>query len=270
MTKARVAVITDEAGPTQTDALQFAKQHNLQWVELRTVPDSKKEFAFLSEPELKRYAAELAGAKIKVSLLKTSLLKFQWPQFGGGEAEKKRWDGRHDDLARAISAAQILGTDKIRIFTGTRSPDSAAALPAVVKAIEELTPAAESARVRLLIENEPTQNVATCAELKALLDSVPSNSVGFNWDPLNAMALHETAWPDGYALLPKPRLWNVQVKAESLAGGADSVNWRSVLEQMQKDGYAGEVSLATEVFDGTFTKANDALGDLLHFVGELS
>src|SRR5689334_3445242 len=76
ITKARIAVITDEVARTQTDALAFAKQYGLQWVELRTVPETKKEFAFLSDPELKRYAAELTASKVKVSLLKTSLLKF--------------------------------------------------------------------------------------------------------------------------------------------------------------------------------------------------
>ena len=262
ITKQRVAVITDEAGKTQTDALAFAKQHGLQWVELRTVPETQKEFAFLSDPELKRYAAELAAAKIKVSLLKTSLLKFPW------QADQKRWDRRKDDLAKAITAAQILGTDKIRIFTGGRSADPASAIPTVAKAVEELIPAAEAARIHLLIENEPTQNVGTCAELKSLLDLLPSKSVGFNWDPQNAIALHESAWPEGYALLPKARMMNMQVKAEALAGNSP-IRWRSVFETMQKDGYSGVVSLATEVFDGTFDKANESLGDLLHIVGEL-
>jgi hypothetical protein len=75
ITKSRISAITDEIGPAQADAIAFAKQFGLQWVELRNVPGTKKEFAFLSEPELKRYAAELAANKIKSSLLKTSLLK---------------------------------------------------------------------------------------------------------------------------------------------------------------------------------------------------
>jgi sugar phosphate isomerase/epimerase len=269
-TKARVAVITDESGLTQTDALAFATQHGLQQVELRAVPETKKEFAFLSDPELKRYAAELAARRIKVSLLKTSLLKFPWPGTTADAPDQARWDRRKDDLARAINAAQILGTDKIRIFTGARVADPTSAYPMIAKTIEELIPAAESARIRLLIENEPTQNIGTCAELKSILDLLPAKTIGFNWDPQNALARHEIAWPDGYRLLPKDRLLNVQVKAEGLSGGPGQINWRSLLETLQKDGYAGQISLATEVFDGTFQKANDAIGDLLHIVGELS
>jgi sugar phosphate isomerase/epimerase len=270
ITKARIAVITDEAGRTQSDALAFVRQHGLQWAELRTVPETKKEFAFLSEPELKRYAAELAGNKIKVSLLKTSLLKFAWPQFGGTDADQKRWDRRKDELARAITAAQILGTDKIRIFTGARVADPSTAFAGIAKAIEEFVPLAESARMRLLIENEPTQNIATCAELRSILSLLSSNVVGFNWDPQNAKAQREAVWPEGYALLPKTRMMNAQIKAETLSGGPEQFNWRLILETMQKDGYPGEISLATEVLDGTFDKANDAIGDVLHIVGELS
>jgi sugar phosphate isomerase/epimerase len=258
-TKSRLSAITDEIGRTQTDAIAFAKQHGLQYVELRTVPESKKEFAFLTEPELKRYAAELAANKLKVSLLKTSLLKFPW------ETDTKRFTSRKEDLARAITAAQILGVDKIRIFTGARVPN-----PVIVPTMEELIPLAENAKVRLLIENEPSQNIGTCAELRAIMDQLPSKSIGFNWDPQNALSLGETPWPGGYAQLPKTRMLNVQIKAEGLSGGPEQLNWRAIMEAMQRDGYAGQISLATEIFDGTFEKASDALREVIHIIGELS
>jgi sugar phosphate isomerase/epimerase len=274
ITKSRISAITDEIGLTQADALAFAKQHGLQWVELRTVPESKKEFAFLTEPELRRYAAELAANKLKVSLLKTSLLKFPWPQLSPEdknlEANQQRWDRRKEDLARAISAAQILGADKIRIFTGARVADPSTAYPAIAQAIEELIPVADNGRIRLLLENEPSQNIGTCAELRAILELLPSKTLGFNWDPQNALTLHEAPWPGGYALLPKARMLNAQIKAEGLSDDRVQINWRAVMEAMQKDGYAGEISLATETFDGTFEKASDSLRDVLHIVGELS
>lgn len=265
--KSRISAITDEIGRTQTDAIAFAKQFALQWVELRNVPGSDREFAFLSEPELKRYAAELAGNKLKVSLLKTSLLKFPWPEL---EGKDKRWDRRKDDLARAIAAAQTLGTDKIRIFTGARAANPATAYPAIVKAMEELAPLAESAKVRLLIENEPSQNIGTCAELKAIMDLLPSKSIGFNWDPQSALSLGETPWPGGYAQLPRARMFNVQVKSEGLSDGPQEINWRAVMEAMERDGYQGEISLATETADGTFEKANDSIREVMHIVGELA
>lgn len=257
ITKANVSAITDELGATQTDALDFARIHGLGQVELRTVPGTKKEFAFLTEPELKRYATELAGARLKVSLLKTSLLKFQW------DADAPRWNRRKEDLAAAIRAAQILGTDKIRTFTGARGTGS----DGVVRAYEELLPLAESAKVRLVIENEPSQNIGTSAEVKAFLAPLPSKALGFDWDPWNALvfreALHEASWVEGYRLLPKDRMLNVQIKAESL-GSPDKIRWKSLLEALQKDGYAGTISLATEGVD-----ADDPLREILHIAGQL-
>jgi sugar phosphate isomerase/epimerase len=252
ITKSRISAITDEIGRSQAEAIAFAKQHSLQWVELRNVPESKKEFVLLSEPELKRYASELAANGLKVSLLKTNLLKFP------GRAK--------DDLARALTAARILGVDKIRVFTGARVANPEAAYPDIVRTMEELIPLAENAKVRLLIENEPSQNIGTCAELKAILDLLPSKSIGFNWDPQSALALHETPWPAGYAQLPKARMLNVQIKAEGLA----QINWRAAMEAMQHDGYQGEFSLATETIDDTFEKATDSIREVMHIVGELA
>ena len=256
ITKSRISAVTDEIGRTQSDAIAFAKEHGLQWVELRNVPETKKEFISLSEPELKRYATELAANKLKVSLLKTNLLR------SPGRAK--------DDLARAITAAQIFGVDKIRVFTGARAADPAAAYPNLVKSMEELVPLAENAKVRLLIENEPSQNIGTCVELKAIMELLPSKSIGFNWDPQNALALKEAPWPAGYAQLPKARMWNVQIKSEGLSDGPQQINWRAVMEAMERDGYQGEISLATENSDGTFEKTNDSIREVMHIVGELA
>lgn len=273
ITKASISAITDEMGRTQADSIAFAKEHGLQWVELRTVPGTKQEFAFLTVPELKGYAAQLAANKLKVSLLKTSVLKFPWPELSPAdanlEANQKRWERRKDDLSRALAAAQTVGVDKLRLFTGARVANPAAAYPKIVQTIQELIPLAEAAKIRLVIENEPSQNIATCAELKAIMDLLPSNVVGFNWDPQNALAQHEIPWPGGYALLPKTRMLNAQIKAEGLPDGPDRLNWRAILDAMQKDGYQGQISLATETFDGTFEKASDAMREVMHIAGQV-
>lgn len=257
ITKSRVSAITDEMGRTQEDAVAFAKQYPLQWVDLRNIPGSTQEFASLSEPELKRYAAELAANKLKVSLLRTSLLKFSW------DADGKRWDRRKEDFARAVGAAEVLGVEKITIFTGARTQNPPAVYPNIVQTLEEMIPRAEGANIRVLIENDPSQNIATCAELKAILDLVPSKAIGFNWDPQNALALNDTPWPTGYALLPKARMFNVQIKSERL-------NWRAMLDALQRDGYQGEISVATETPGNTFEKTDDSIRGVLHVIGELA
>jgi sugar phosphate isomerase/epimerase len=263
ITKAKLSAVTDEIGKTQLEAIDFAKQHGLEWVDLRIVPETKKEFAALTEPELKRYASELAAAKLKVSFLRTSLLQFNW------EADPKRWERRTDDVRKAIAAAQMLGTGRIGLFTGARAEHPASTFPKVVQSLEELAPIAENAKIHLAIESDPSQNVATSAELKAILDKLPSKSIGFSWDPWNAMARGEGSWADGYKLLPKERMLSVRVNADGLSS-PEKIRWKSVFEVLQKDGYTGNISLATSGTGGAFIeKADDAIREMMHIVGEL-
>jgi sugar phosphate isomerase/epimerase len=276
ITKTRISAITDEIGRTQAEAIAFAHQYGLQWVELRNVPETKKEFAFLTEPELKRWAAELAANKLKVSFLNTSLLKFNWPGTASEtpptEAEQKKWENRRKDVESALLAANILGVDKVRVFTGRRVAKPEATFPLIVQTMEELIPLAEKAKVRLTIENEYSQNVATSAESKAIMDLLPSKWIGLNWDPENAYHLHEAPWPDGYAAAPKSRMLNVQFKARSvLDGSPDKFDWKSILEALQKDGYQGQIGLETHTpGDALIENAHQAMKIMLHMVGELS
>ena len=72
LSKSSVSAITDEVATTQADALAFAKHYNLQWLELRHLPGTEKEYAALTEPELKATLAQLRAAKIKVAFLHTA------------------------------------------------------------------------------------------------------------------------------------------------------------------------------------------------------
>jgi sugar phosphate isomerase/epimerase len=286
ITKARISAITDEIGQTQADAIDFARQYGLEWVELRNVPETKKEFAFLTEPELKRWAAQLASNKLKVSFLNTSLLKFTWPGLIPAKMrketddqraarvalEQKKWDQRREDTAAALRAANILGVDKVRVFTGERVANPETAYPLIVRTMEELLPLAEKAKVRLLIENESTQNIGTSAETRAIMELLPSRIMGINWDPQNALPLKETPWPDGYAQVPKDRLLNAQFKAKGLLDDSpEKLNWKAIMEAMQRDNFRGEIGLETHIFDGTLIeKAHESMKIILHDVGELS
>ncbi len=123
---------------------------------------------------------------------------------------------RKIDIAQSISAASILGAGGVRILSGARSTDPGGALPAFARTLGEFVPMAEMAKVRLLIANQATQNVGTSAEAKAVLELLSSKWVGLDWTPGEALRLGETPWPDGYAQLPKGRIFHVTVKAADL------------------------------------------------------
>lgn len=261
----RLSLLTDEIAKTPADALAFCKQYGIRWVELRGVPGGGGTYAYLDEAKLRDIAAELKDAGLRVSFLNTPMLKFTMP---GTEAarrrtetpeqkvkredrEKQQFDNRIEDLRKAIRAAHILKVRDVRVFTFTRVAEPDALMPKIASALDELVIIAEKEGIRLLVENEGSCNVATSAELKRICELVPRKGFGINWDPVNALGHKEKSWPDGYALLPKKRLGNVQMKARALVIGPDFVDWMAIFEALAKDGYKGKVGLETHVFDGT-------------------
>jgi sugar phosphate isomerase/epimerase len=68
--------------------------------------------------------------------------------------------------------------DKLRVFTGWRGTDPAAVLPRVAAIINEMAQTAAKAKIHLLVENEGACNVATCAELAALMKLFRPNGSG--------------------------------------------------------------------------------------------
>lgn len=265
--KSRISAITDEIGLTTDEAIAFAHQYGLTHVEIRNPPGNRKEYFVLPEAEIKADAVRFQREGLKVSFVNTSLLKFTWPGTEPARkrnetpeardrrlaAEQARWDRRMEDLQKALRCAQIMGCDKVRVFTGTRTADPQATYNRAAEVIGgEMAAVAEKEKVHLLIENEMSQNVATSAELAKILDRIPSKWVGCNWDPHNAYG-QETSYPDGYSLLPKKRVLNVQVKGKGvIPASPEKEDWKAIMEALDKDGYKGEIGLETHIFQRDF------------------
>ena len=281
--RSRISAITDEIGKTPDESIAFAKQYSLQWIELRNVPGGK-EYIYLDEPSLKAAAASFKANGLKVSFLNSSLMKFAWPGIEPARrrqdseqaaakrkaAEAVRYEKRREDLQKALHAAQILGVDKLRIFTGTRAAEPRTFYPRIADILGEMAFVAEKEKIHLLIENEGSCNVATSGELAEILKLMPSKWVGLNWDPQNAVS-KEVPFPDGYHLLPKKRILNVQYKGKGIMPESkDKLDWKAILQALDKDGYKGCVGQETHIFDGTLiAAAHVSMKEMLRIVGEL-
>jgi sugar phosphate isomerase/epimerase len=284
--RTRISAITDEIGNTPEESIAFAHEYGLQFVEIRDRkgPGGAKEYFTLPEAVIKADALRFGREGLKVSFVNTSLMKFTWP---GTEptrrrpeepaarekrlaAEKALFDARLDDLHKAIRCAQWMGCDKVRVFTGTRVDNPESAFPRVAKVIGELAGAAAKEKIYLLIENEASQNVATSAELAGIMKLIPSKWVGMNWDPHNAYG-KETSFPDGYKLLPRKRLHNVQVKAKGvMPNSPEREDWRAIMTALDRDNYPGKVALETHIFDGTLiAAAHVSMEELMRIVRQV-
>jgi sugar phosphate isomerase/epimerase len=262
--RSRLATVTDESGKDPAENFAFAKKYGLRYLEVRQVPGAKKHYADLSEAELKAAAKEFADNGVKVSFFNSGQCKFalpgtdyvrQRPETPEQKAKRaardqNEFDKRMDTLHKSIRASQILGCDKVRIFAFLRVAEPASVMQRVYDTIGPMVKVAEKEGIKLLLENEVACNVARCDELAAAMKAIPSKAFGINWDPLNGHHLKEEAFPHGYALLPKKKLWNVQVKGKSILKefAADYLNWPGIYSALEKDGYQGQVGLECHIF----------------------
>ena len=298
MDKSRISAITDEIGLSTEESIEFAHQYGLRFVEIRNPAGSNKEYFSLTEAEIKGDAISFAREGLKVSFVNTSLLKFAWP---GSEpvrkrpeepaarekrlaAEKARWDGRMGDMQKAIRCAQIMGCDKVRVFTGARVDDPKAMYQQIADTLGAMAKTAEREKVYLLIENEGSQNIATSAELADegsqniatsaeladIMNLIPTKWVGMNWDPHNAYG-KETSYPDGYNLLPKKRILNIQVNGKGvMPSSPEKEDWKGIMTSLMRDGYPYKIGLETHLFDGTpIQAAHASMEEILRIVNEV-
>jgi Sugar phosphate isomerases/epimerases len=183
-------------------------------------------------------------------------------------AEGAEFERRMDHIRKAINAAKILGTDKVRVFAFGRVAEPLALLPRVAQVLEPMVELAAKEKIHLLVENEASCNVATAAELAALMKLMPSKWIGINWDIEGGIGQKEKAFPDGYNLLPKNRIGNVHIKGRSVLDYPDKQNWRAIFDAMTKDGYTGNFGLETHIFgEGQIQASHDSMKEILRILG---
>src|SRR5262249_37010620 len=127
--------------------------------------------------------------------------------------------------------------------------------------------AAAKEKIILLVENEGACNVATSHEMAALMKLIPSKSVGINWDPLNETSQKDIPYPDGYNLLPKKRIHNVQIKGKSILDGPQKLDWKAIFESLVHDGYKDQIGLETHIFgDVQIQASHDSMKEIIKLV----
>src|SRR5260370_33172620 len=139
----------------------------------------------------------------------------------------------------------------------------------IADTLGEMSKLAEREKIYLLQENEGSQNIATASELADVMKLIPSKWVGFNWDPHNAYG-KEKAYPEGYGLLPKARMLNLQIKGKGvMPESPEKEDWKTIMQALDKDGYNHKIGLETHLCDGTLTAAATiSKQETMHIVGE--
>lgn len=279
---ARVSAISDEIAKSPAEAIAFAHQYQMKWLELREVPGDKQRNYFLcDEAYLREAAAEFRAAGIRISFLNANLLKFglpgtepvrRTPEQPEARAkrlarEQARFETAEADLRQCIRSAHILGCPYVRVFSFSRVAEPETTFPRISEILSKFAAIAEAEGVTLLLENETSCNVATCAEVAAMLKRVPGKGLGVNWDVMNGADMKERPLPEGYAELPKKRVLNVQIKGRSILDYPQKLDWTAIFAALERDGYAGQVGLETHIFGAEqVARSHDSMRAILKIV----
>ncbi|HYM11322.1 MAG TPA: sugar phosphate isomerase/epimerase family protein, partial [Bryobacterales bacterium] len=249
----RLGVTTDEIDEDVLTATRFLRKFGLSYAEVRSMGGK---YNTSQPPEKVREAqAVFQEYGVQVSVLDTAFFKIPLP---ADTAEGRRTlEEQWKLLDAAMERAKIFRTKKIRVFAFTREKgeqSEKSAYPRIYELVREAARRAKAQNFRLALENVGGSYVATGAESAELLKAVPDHTLGLNWDPNNAGASGEQAFPDGYRRLDPARIIHVHLrdyrhrpggKAEWCAVGEGEMDNLGQLRALLKDGYQGTFTLET-------------------------
>lgn len=248
-----VAVLTDEIDEDLAHDAAVLKEFGIKWAELRSVWGKYN----TAQPieKIREARSILDGAGIRTSVTGTAFFRIPLPPEGaaGQTILDKQWTLLKD----AMDRAEILGSDRLRIFAFMSPKEGQTSERDYQRIYELLNEAGKRAQVRnvkLAIENLGGSCVSTGAQASRVLKAVKESSVGLTWDPNNAAESGEKPFPDGYRLLDPARIYNVHIrdyrhtpegKVEWTAVGEGEAENLAQIRALLKDGYKGRFTLET-------------------------
>jgi sugar phosphate isomerase/epimerase len=258
----KVAVINDEITQDFGRACEIAAhEFGMEWIELRGMWN--KNLLNLDAKEIGDARRILESNRLRVTDIASPLFKVDWKGAPKSKFSPKRdqfnadftFDQQDEVLERCIELAKAFRTDRIRCFDFWRLDDQAPFRSAMNQKLIDAAATVGKKGLVLVLENEAACNTATGAEAAKLLSEINSSNFMVNWDPGNAVAYGETAYPDGYNLLPKNRIGHCHCKdvAKKTEGsghqwaamGRGVIDWVGQFQALKRDGYRHAVSLET-------------------------
>jgi sugar phosphate isomerase/epimerase len=248
LSKVKLGVTTDEIDEDVNVAAQFLQEFHLHWAEVRNIWGK---YNTAQPVDTVREARTIFDKhKVKTSVLGTGFFKIALPE----DSPKGRGilDNQWSLLDGAMERATILGTDKIRVFAFTYGKGETPApkhYERIYELVGEAARRAKARKFRLALENVGGSYVSTGKEAAALLKHVKNDNLGLTWDPNNAGASGEKAYPDGYKQLDPARIFHVHLR-DYKKGADGKVEWCAV-----GDGEMDNVSQIRSLLDAGYKEA---------------
>ena len=253
------SAITDEFSPDFDTAIEAMSAVGMTGAELRLI--SGKNIVELSDDDVSDLRARAEKRGIRVLSIASPVLKcvlpggppidprFQQDVFGSSYT----FDDQPRLTERAFAVAAKAGAGIIRVFSYWRTTAPERCFDSIVLALRALAEEAAPRGIVIGLENEHACNVATGAEAGRMLAAVDHPALKLIWDPANASILGEIPYPHGYESLPSARIVHVHAKDCKVRDhkptwgplGEMDIDWRGQIAALERDGYAGSISLET-------------------------
>jgi L-ribulose-5-phosphate 3-epimerase len=242
----RLAVFTDEVSQDLERAVAFAKEFDLQGVEIRSVWDCPPQK--LTDTQITDIAKLLSENNLEVCAIASPFLK-------SDIFDEAATQEQYDVLDRCIMLAKRLGTPFVRGFTFWRTDDKPEVWDEAERIYRSILPKLEREDITIVVENEPDTSAATAALTARFLERLNHPCVRSVWDPANEVFAigGERPFPDAYRrALPymvhvhvKDAIHDAQGKPRCVRVGEGDSDWPAHLQAFADVGYQGWLSLET-------------------------
>jgi sugar phosphate isomerase/epimerase len=282
----KLGIITDEVDFNLTRVLsEFYPKYGLKWAEVRELSlDGKRAYVYkdATDARLRDIRKQLDDAGVKLSVLDTAVYKIALPgttPLGMNARDLNPAAGEYahqlEELKRSASAAHILGTSKVRIFTYRRVANPNEIFQRIVDDLGKAAAVAKEHGIILVIENEFSCNTATGTETAQLFSALPDRTLMHNWDPGNCIEAGENPFPEAWDKLDHSRIAHIHLKDSDghkwLPVGAGHIDFAGQFQALKKIQYSGTMSLETHYRNerkDLYTSSVESMDGLVHVLSK--
>lgn len=233
-----LSAFADEAGESVDEQIKALTENGIRYIEPRFI--DKKGIITLTDDELRDLRSTLDKSGIRVGSVGSPIGKFQIDEDFDPQLEK---------FERAMAACQILGADKMRMFSFYIPREVRHEyLPEVTRRLRVFTELAAERGIKLCHENEEKIYGESPADVTELFENVEGLYGIF--DPANYCVCGYDAIEGLYATLP--RLEYVHIKDGKTKGAPGTENGMIILPAGEGDGQiAKALEIISEATDKT-------------------
>jgi L-ribulose-5-phosphate 3-epimerase len=244
-----VAIITDEVSQELPDVVKFAKDFQLDGIEVRSL--FGKAFKDFTKADTKEIRSQILDAGFKIVGCASPVFKCSIDQ-------PSEISLHLDIFKRSVEMAYEWDCKMVRVFTFLRksTPSTERDLEAAASHFKPLLDAVKGTDITIGVENEYSCMVGNGWEGKKFMDLVNSPSAGIVWDPCNVLFMPGSGKPvqDDFPLVADRTIHfhvkdaqrkNGNTPEHCIEVGAGELDFPAQLAALKNGGFRGYVSLET-------------------------